>query len=211
MKEKTRIKNIKEILRSTYPNVKTQLHYRNPFELLIATILSAQCTDKQVNAVTHDLFETYKTPEDFAAAPLEDLEQRIHSTGFYHNKAKNIKNCAQALIESFDGEVPRDLDEMIKLPGVGRKTASVVLSQAFGIPAIAVDTHVTRTSRRLGLTTHKDPTKIEFDLKEIFPKKEWGDFGTRLIFFGREYCKARKPLCDKCPLEKQCNSEDKTV
>ncbi len=204
-KQKDRITRIRKILKKTYPDVKTQLYYKNPFELLVATILSAQCTDKQVNTVTKVLFEKLKTPKDFAKVPLEKLEQLIRPTGFFRNKAKSIKNCASMLVENYDSEVPSKLDGLVRLPGVGRKTANVVLGAAFGIQGIVVDTHVGRISKRLDLTENKDPVKIEFDLMEIIPKKEWSDFSLQLIFFGRAICKARKPACPTCPLYNLCD------
>ena len=210
-KNKSRADKIRKILKATYPDVKTQLYYINPFQLLVATILSAQCTDKQVNSVTPNLFKELKTPDDFANAPIKAIEELIRSTGFFHNKAKNIKNCSKALIENYNAKVPETLDEMIKLPGVGRKTANVVLGAAFGIPGIVVDTHVARISRRLGLTENKDPVKIEFDLMEIIPKEEWSDFSLHLVYFGRAICKARKPNCPSCPLNNLCDYQEKTV
>lgn len=210
MKLKPRADTIRKILRSTYPEVKTQLFYRNSFELLVATILSAQCTDKQVNSVTKLLFKTLKTPDDFAKAPLETIENLIRPTGFFHNKAKNIKNCAKKLKEKFNGKVPRSLDELVGLPGVGRKTANVVLGAAFGIPGIVVDTHVARTSQCLELTLNNDPVKIEYDLMKIIPQKDWSDFTLQLIFFGRDTCTARKPKCPACPLNKHCPYPSKT-
>ena len=201
---KTRADKIRKLLRKIYPEVKTQLFHQNPFQLLVATILSAQCTDKQVNQVTPVLFKRLKTPTDFAAAPMQTIEKLIRPTGFFHNKAKNIKNCAKVLLEKHSAEVPQTLEEMIKLPGVGRKTANVVLGAAFGIPGIVVDTHVARISNRLGLTENKNPVKIEFDLMKIIPRKDWNDFCLRLIFFGRATCTARKPKCPNCPLSKVC-------
>ncbi len=203
-KNKARISNILKILKTTYPDVKTQLFHKNPFELLVSTILSAQCTDKQVNQVTKNLFKTLKTPEDFARVSKDSLEQLIRPTGYFRNKAKHIKNCSIALIEKHHSKVPQTLDEMVKLPGVGRKTANVILGAAFGIPGIVVDTHVARISKRLELTNHKDPVKIEFDLMQIIPKKEWSDFSLQLIYFGRETCKARNPACAACPLNRIC-------
>ena len=208
--DKKRTAQILKILRTRYPEVKTQLDYETPFQLLVATILSAQCTDKQVNRVTAGLFKELATPEDFQKAGLTTIENRIRSTGFFRNKAKNIKNCAAALIENHGGEVPSNLDELVKLPGVGRKTANVVLGAAFNIPGIVVDTHVLRISQRLDLTDHKDPVKIEFDLMDKIPKKEWDDFSLRLIYFGREVCKARKPDCPACPMNNLCAFPDKT-
>ena len=208
-KKNRRIEEIRAILNARYPIVKTQLDHKNAFQLLVATILSAQCTDRQVNAVTPKLFERLKTPADFVSVPQTELETLIHSTGFYKNKAAHIKNCAQALIDRFDGQVPDTLAELITLPGVGRKTANVVLGAVFGIPGIVVDTHVARISRRLGLTAHKDPVKIEFDLMKIIPTDEWNDFSLRLIYFGRALCTAKKPDCFNCFLNPLCNAPDK--
>ncbi|MDF1594153.1 MAG: endonuclease III [Desulfobacterales bacterium] len=210
-RHKSTAKQINRILKAAYPEVKTQLHCRNPFELLVATILSAQCTDNQVNAVTATLFQKLSSPADFAAAPLDKIEALIRPTGYFRNKAKNIKNCSRMLIERYNGKVPGRLDELVTLPGVGRKTANVVLGAAFGIPGIVVDTHVGRISQRLGLTDNSDPVKIEFDLMKLFPQSDWSDFSLRLIFFGRETCKARKPLCPACPLHDLCTYPDKTL
>lgn len=206
---KHRSNGIRKILRLRYPNVKTQLFHANPFQLLIATILSAQCTDRQVNSVTPGLFADFSTPEDFATAPIKEIEKKIHSTGFFHNKARHIQNCSKVLLKNFEGKVPETIDELISLPGVGRKTANVVLAAAFNTPAMVVDTHVSRISQRLGLTTNKDPVKIEFDLMKVIPKKDWNDFGLHLIYFGREICNARKPACPDCPLNSLCEWEDK--
>ena len=211
IKDRKRTDKIRKILRTTYPEVKTQLEYQNPFQLLMATILSAQCTDKQVNRVTRTLFKKLSTPKAFAEAPITMIEELIHSTGFYRNKAKNIKRCAAALIEQHHGKVPEDLEALVKLPGVGRKTANVVLGAAFNIPGIVVDTHVSRISQRLDLTEHKDPVKIEFDLMEQMPKRAWNDFSLHLIYFGRETCIARKPKCGLCPMGKICTYPDKTL
>ena len=204
-KRNARAANIRKILKATYPDVKTQLRYKNPFELLVATILSAQCTDKQVNSVTKVLFQKLKTPEDFADTPNAVIEQLIHSTGFFRSKTKNIKNCAICLLEKFNGKVPHTLDVLVKLPGVGRKTANVVLGAAFGIPGVVVDTHVARLSKRLGLTENMNPKKIEFDLMKIIPEAEWNDFCLQLIYHGRAVCKARKPDCPICPLNDLCD------
>ena len=204
MQIKARVKKIRKVLKTTYPNVKTQLNHRNPFQLLVSTILSAQCTDKQVNGVTKGLFNKLATPYHFAGARNETIEKLIRSTGCYRNKAKNIKNCSAILVKKYKGMVPETLDELVKLPGVGRKTANVVLGAAFGIPGIAVDTHVARIAKRLGLTENNDPVKIEFDLMKIVPKKEWSDFSLRLIYFGRAICKARNPICPSCPLYELC-------
>lgn len=211
LEDKARAGKIRKRLRLTYPEVTTQLHYRTSFELLVATILSAQCTDKQVNGVTHDLFKKFNTPKDFAKIPLESLEQLVRPTGFFRNKAKNIKACAQALVEKYHGKVPETLEELVLLPGVGRKTANLVLGAAFGIPGIVVDTHVARISKRLGFTESKDPVKIERDLMKIIPKKAWSDFSLHLVYFGREFCTARKPRCKTCPLIKLCPWPDKIL
>lgn len=211
MKTSSRTEKIRKILKARYTEVRTQLDYKNPFELLVATILSAQCTDKQVNIVTKTLFKKLKTPHDFAVAPAEFVEQLIRPTGYFRNKAKNIINCSKAIIEKFYGEVPADLEKLTQLPGVGRKTANVVLGAAFGIPGIVVDTHVSRISQRLGFSVNKDPVRIEFDLMKIIPVKEWNDFCLHLIYFGREICKARKPLCPDCPVTKLCEYKYKTV
>ena len=209
MELKTRTDKIRKILRTIYPDVKTPLIHQTAFQLLIATILSAQCTDKQVNRVTAVLFKHLKTPADFAGAQLKTIEKHIHSTGFYHNKAKNIKNCSQEIIDTHGGRVPQTMAELVKLPGVGRKTANVVLGAAFNTPGMVVDTHVARISQRLGLTMNKDAVKIEFDLMKIIPKRAWNDFSLQLIFFGRETCSARKPKCPTCPLNKLCPWPDK--
>jgi endonuclease-3 len=204
MQLKPRADKIRKILRKIYPEVQTQLFHENPFELLVATILSAQCTDKQVNQVAPVLFKRLKTPADFAAASLKTIEKLIRPTGFFHNKAKNIKNCSKALLAKHSGEVPQTLEELVKLPGVGRKTANVVLGAAFGIPGVVVDTHVSRISNRLGLSGSKNPVKIEYDLMSVIPKRVWNDFCLQLIFFGRSTCTARKPKCPQCPLENLC-------
>jgi len=206
---KARVSKIRKILKTTYPHAKTKLRYDTPFELLVATILSAQCTDKQVNGVTGDLFEKLKTPDDFASAPNETIEALIRPTGYFRNKAKNIKNCSKSLMEKYNSQVPQNLGDLIKLPGVGRKTANVVLGSAFNIPGIVVDTHVARISKRLGLTGNNNPVKIEHDLMDVIPKKEWSDFSIQLIYFGRAICKARKPECPICPLYDLCDSSDK--
>jgi endonuclease-3 len=210
IKDFKRTNQICTILRALYPEVKTQLDHKDPFELLVATILSAQCTDKQVNRVTRALFKELPTPHAFADAPVEKIEKLIHATGFFRNKAKHIKNCSRTLIEQHDGKVPESLEELIRLPGVGRKTANVVRGAAFGFPGIVVDTHVSRISQRLDLTDYQDPVKIEFDLMEQIPQKDWSDFSLHLIYFGRETCKARKPECPRCPLEKLCCFTGKT-
>ncbi|MBW2488918.1 MAG: endonuclease III [Deltaproteobacteria bacterium] len=211
MHPQARADKIRKVLRDIFPEVKTQLFHQNAFQLLVATILSAQCTDKQVNQVTPVLFKNLKTPADFAAASLKAIEKWIRPTGFFHNKAKNIKSCARAILDQHDGQVPRTLEELVKLPGVGRKTANVVLGAAFGIPGVVVDTHVGRISKRLCLSENKNPVKIEYDLMEIIPRHDWNDFCLRLIFFGRSICTARKPKCLKCPLNKLCPWPHKTT
>ena len=208
---KKRTDKIRKILRSIYPDVKTPLRHQTPFQLLVATILSAQCTDKQVNRVTGVLFNHFKTPAEFAKVPLKTLENYILSTGFYHNKAKNIKNCSREILETYNGRVPQTMAELVELPGVGRKTANVVLGAAFNTPGMVVDTHVARISRRLGLTTSKDAVKIEFDLMKVVPKRSWSDFSLQLIFFGRETCSARSPKCPACPIAKLCPWPDKAA
>ncbi len=195
---------IRQILSTAYPDVKTQLDYKNPFQLLIATILSAQCTDRQVNRVTPALFLQLSSPRDFAEADIETIEKLIRPTGFYHNKARNIRLCSEMLVNRFHGRVPDTLEELIQLAGVGRKTANVVLGAAFGKPGIVVDTHVARISGRLGLTRSQTPEKIELDLMALIPQKSWNAFCLRLIYFGREICKARKPGCPSCPLLHLC-------
>jgi len=192
-------------LKADYPEAPCALVHRNPFQLLVATILSAQCTDKRVNLVTKDLFRKYRTPADMASAPIGDLEKAVQSTGFYRNKAKNIKACSQGLMEHHRGKVPQDLDALVELAGVGRKTANVVLGTAFGLTTgVVVDTHVGRLSRRLGLTDQKDAVKVEQDLMRVLPKKEWIDFSHRMIYHGRSICSARRPVCDECSMKKFC-------
>ncbi len=191
-------------LKDRYPDVKTQLDHQTPFQLLAATILSAQCTDRQVNQVTRHLFARFPDPAALAGADLTDIKKIIYSTGFYNNKAKNIKACAQALLDRHAGQVPDDLDLLVKLPGVGRKTANVVRSAAFGHPAIVVDTHVLRISNRLGLTRSRDPVKVEFDLMKAIPESAWSDLSLQFIYFGRDICDARKPKCGRCPLFDVC-------
>jgi endonuclease-3 len=186
-------------LKRLYPDAHCALNHENEFELLIATILSAQCTDERVNIVTADLFRKYRNVQDFVDVPQEDLEQDVRSTGFFRNKAKNIKGAAQRILDEFGGEVPQDMDKLLSLPGVARKTANVVLGNAFGIASgVVVDTHVKRLSLRLGLTTQKTPEKVEKDLQKLVPEKDWVMFSHWLIFHGRQVCKARKPLCDEC-------------
>jgi endonuclease III len=192
-------------LKAAYPDAHCALEFRTPLQLLVATILSAQCTDTRVNIVTRELFRKYPDAKAFAAATLSQLERAVQSTGFFRNKAKNIKNCCIALVEQYAGQVPKDLHALVELPGVGRKTANVVLGTAFAIPTgVVVDTHIARLSRRLGLTKHTDPVKIERDLMGQLPKREWIDFGHRMIAHGRRICVARKPKCDLCSLADIC-------
>jgi len=195
---------INELLRALYPDAVTALSHETPLQLLIATILSAQCTDARVNLVTPALFARYPTAQDFARCDIRELQSLIKSTGFYRNKAKNIRDCCAALVQRFGGEVPGDLAALVSLPGVGRKTANVVLGDAFDTPGITVDTHVGRLSRRLGLTRQTDPVKVEFALMELLPPTEWTAFSHRLILHGRRVCHARKPLCEQCPLAGLC-------
>jgi endonuclease-3 len=192
-------------LKVDYPGATCALENETPFELLVATILSAQCTDERVNMVTPELFRRWPTAAEMARAPIKSLEKTIQSTGFFRNKAKNIKAASQAIMENHHGDVPRDMEAMVALPGVGRKTANVVLGTAFGMATgIVVDTHVTRLSRRLGLTQHTDPVKIEQDLMRIVPKDEWVDFAHRMIHHGRQICTARKPKCPQCSMNSFC-------
>ncbi|MDO5579957.1 MAG: endonuclease III [Planctomycetia bacterium] len=202
---KKRGREVLKILKKQYPEVHCTLEYRTPFQILIATILSAQCTDKRVNQVTADLFKKYTTPNDYLRVSLEELEDDIRSTGFYHHKAKNIRALCEILRARYHNEVPRTMEDLVQLPGVGRKTANVVLGNAFGISSgFVVDTHVGRLSRRLGLSEETDPKKVEQDLVRIFPQKEWIDASHRLIALGREYCSARKKRCSECPMIKIC-------
>ena len=203
--KKTQAAKVVRGLRRDYADAECALVHDTPFQLLVATVLSAQCTDARVNLVTKELFAAYPTAEDLAAVPLKKIEQLVQSTGFFRNKAKNIKALSERLTQEFDGEVPQDLDILVTLPGVGRKTANVVLGTAFGIPTgVVVDTHVGRISKRLGLTESTDAVKIERDLIELLPRKEWIDYSHRLIHHGRRVCKARKPLCDECGFKKIC-------
>jgi endonuclease-3 len=207
LEKKERANQIIELLTEEYPEAMTALKYTNPLEMLVATLLSAQTTDKQVNQVTNRLFKKYKSVEDYANADLKELQEDVRSTGFYRNKAKNLKNTGMMLIEKYNSKVPHTMEELIKLPGVARKTGNIVLSNAFGIIAgVAVDTHVRRLSQRLGLTENKNPDKIEEDLMEIVPKSQWENITDLLIFHGRKICNARKPKCNKCVLNKICPS-----
>jgi endonuclease-3 len=197
--------DVARALARAYPDATCSLDFRTPLELIVATILSAQCTDQRVNLVTKDLFQKYPTAAHYAHVPLTELERDIQSTGFFRNKAKNIQAACRILAERYDGEVPQELEQLVELPGVGRKTANVVLGTAFGIPSgIAVDTHVGRLSQRLGLSRHKEPEKIEQDLMELLPQSQWIVFSHRMIQHGRRICTAKKPQCGVCPLEKIC-------
>ena len=204
---KTRALRIIELLEKEYSDAEIALDYANPLELLVATILSAQCTDERVNIVTKQLFKKYKKAEDYANAELTQLEQEIRSTGFYRNKAKHLKNCCRLLVEKYHSQVPRTMAELLELPGVARKTANIVLTNAYGIvEGIAVDTHVRRLTQRLGLTENDDPAKIEADLMELVPRDKWVRITDLLIFHGRQVCAAKKPQCTSCVLKKICPS-----
>jgi endonuclease-3 len=208
MKRQSDQKRVKEIIKTLskeIPDSTIALRFSNPFELLIATILSAQCTDVKVNEVTAALFKKYPSARDYAGSNLAKLEEEIRPTGFYRNKAKSIQKCSQELVKRFGGEVPKTLEDLVTLPGVGRKTANVILGNAFGVPGIVVDTHVRRVSQRIGLTKNDDPVKIEFDLMEIVPKEEWTHFSNLLVWHGRKTCVARKPLCGICLIVKLCD------
>jgi endonuclease-3 len=211
-KNATRTAEILRILDATYPNAECALHHSNAWELLVATILSAQCTDKRVNEVTPGLFAKYPTIRDFAAARQEVLAADIRSTGFFNNKAKSVIGAAKKILNDFGGEMPKTLEELVTVPGAARKTANVVLGTAFGIASgIVVDTHVQRIANRLGLTKNQDPVKIEQDLMKIVPRDHWILFSHQLIHFGRGICVARKPKCVECPLNSLCKSPDKTA
>ncbi len=204
--EKIFAKKVFDLLKKEYPVVKTALVHKNPFQLLISTILSAQCTDERVNIVTKELYKKYKKPEDFLRVNVRQLEKDIYSTGFYRNKAKNIKLCCEKLVKEFKGKVPADFEALNSLPGVGRKTASVVAGNGFGIPAIAVDTHVKRLSNLLGFIKSNDPEKIEFKLKELLPEKDWINSSHYLASHGRNICIANRPKCLQCVLGNLCPS-----
>ena len=205
--KKERTEQLIKLLKRAHPDAHCALNHSNAFELLIATILSAQCTDERVNIVTADLFRKYRKPADYLKVPETELQQDIRTTGFFRNKTRSIQGACKMLVEEFDGEVPKTMEELLQLPGVARKTANVVLGVAYGVAAgIVVDTHVTRVARRLGLTKQADAVKIENDLIALVPKKDWIIFSHLLIFHGRRICKARRPLCEECPLEKLCPS-----
>ena len=204
---KLRLREVTRRLKRAYPDAKTALNHTNPFELLVATILSAQSTDERVNIVTADLFRKYRQPADYLKVPARELEEDIHSTGFFRNKTRSIQGTSKLLLEKFGGQVPQTMDELLELPGVARKTANVVLGNAFGIKAgVVVDTHVTRLSHRLAFSHEKTAEKIELDLIEIVPKRDWVIFPHLMIYHGRKTCKARNPLCAECVVEKQCPS-----
>lgn len=205
MNKKEKVQNIIEEFEKLYPDADCSLEFKDPLQLLIATQLAAQCTDARVNIVTKELFKKYRDVEDFARADLKELEQDVKPTGFYHNKAKNIKNCCQQIIDNHNGQVPGTLEELLKLPGVGRKTANLVLGDIFGVPGIVVDTHAKRLSNRIGLTKNEDPTKIEFDLMKIVPKESWSKFCHQLVYHGRAVCNARKPACEGCTIRPYCD------
>src|SRR5229473_5440309 len=204
---KERTKEIIRLLKRAHPDAHCALNHSSAFELLIATILSAQCTDERVNIVTADLFRKYRKPEDYLKVPATELQQDIRTTGFFRNKTKSIQGACRMLVEDFNGQVPKTMEELLQLPGVARKTANVVLGVAYGIAAgIVVDTHVSRLSQRLGLTKNKDAGKIEQDLMELVPRKDWIIFSHLLIFHGRRVCKARRPFCEECVVESLCPS-----
>ncbi len=209
---KTRVRKILERLDAAYPRAQCALNHRNPLELLVATILSAQCTDERVNQVTGPLFQKYRTAEDFAYADPRQFEQEIRPTGFFRAKTRSILGAGKLLVEKFRGQVPRTMEELLELPGVARKTANVVLGTAFGVTSgVVVDTHVSRLAQRLDLSHHTDPKKIEQDLMKIIPQKRWIEFSHQLIWHGRLVCQARKPRCPDCPVEDLCYSKDKVL
>jgi endonuclease-3 len=197
---------IYRILTKTYPEIHCELDFKNPLQLTVAVVLSAQCTDKRVNQVTPRLFNKYKSAKDYAKAPLLEIEEIIHSLGFHHTKARHLQGLGRKIVEDFGGEVPATLEELITLPGVGRKTANVVLGHAFGIPGITVDTHFGRLSRRFEWSQSLDPVKVEFEVGDLIPQKEWTNLSHRMIWHGRRICHSRKPACGACPLAKVCPS-----
>jgi len=204
--KKVRAQVIYRQLSKSYPNVRCELDYKNAFQLLVATVLSAQCTDKRVNQTTPALFKKYSNPQKMAKAELKDIQNLVKSTGFFRAKAKNIKGLSNIIVEQFDGNVPSNLEDLITLPGVGRKTANVVLGHAFGIPGITVDTHFGRLSRRFGWSKQNNPVKVEFEVGELIPQKEWTNLSQRMIWHGRRVCHSRKPACGDCALAKLCPS-----
>jgi endonuclease-3 len=202
--KKVRAKSIYRILSKNYPNVRCELDYKNPYQLLVATVLSAQCTDKRVNQTTPALFKKYNSIKKMASADLKDLQRLVKSTGFYRAKAKNIKLLSHKILTDFNGKVPSNIEDLVTLPGVGRKTANVVLGHGFNIPGITVDTHFGRLSRRFGWSDRKDPVKVEFEVGKLIPEKEWTNLSQRLIWHGRRVCHSRKPACGACALAKLC-------
>lgn len=202
--DQARVEQILARLGERYPDAECALRHHDPLQLLVATILSAQCTDARVNLVTPALFHKYPDGPAFARASLRELEAAIRTTGFYRAKARNIRECCRALVKKYGGKVPASLEELVQLPGVGRKTANVVLGTAFGIPGITVDTHVGRVTRRLGLTRNEDPVKVEFDLMKVVPRERWSTFSLQVIWHGRRTCSARRPLCPECFLRDLC-------
>jgi endonuclease-3 len=195
---------ILDTLKREFPDAKIALDFGNALELLVATILSAQCTDQRVNLVTKHLFRKYRTAQDYIDAPDEELIEAIRSTGFFNNKSKSIKKACRSIVDEFEGEIPATMDELLTLAGVGRKTANCLLGNVFGVPGIVVDTHMIRLSRRMGFTSQKDPVKIEFDLMELFPRDDWTLSSHLMTSHGRKWCSARKPLCDECPVADDC-------
>ena len=206
VQKKVRARAIYRTLTKTYPSVRCELNYKTAYQLLVATVLSAQCTDKRVNQTTPVLFKKYPNPVKMAKADIKDIQRLVKSTGFYRAKAKNIKTLSSKIITDFDGKIPNKLESLITLPGVGRKTANVVLGHAFGIPGITVDTHFGRLSRRFGWSKSLDPVKVEFEVGDLIPRKEWTNLSQRLIWHGRRVCHSRKPACGACPITKYCPS-----
>jgi endonuclease-3 len=204
MESKRNVIKVLNILEKQYPDARVTLDFQNPLQLLIATILAAQCTDERVNQVTKKLFKKYRNAQDYAQADLEELEEEIRPTGFYHQKARSIIECCQMLLQKFRGQVPHSIEELTSLPGVGRKTANILLGNAFGQQAIAVDTHVKRLAYRLGWTKSTDPDKIELDLQKLIPQQRWTQSCHQLVFHGRQVCLAKKPLCSSCPVSHLC-------
>lgn len=209
MDKKARVIKIIKVFDRLYSDADCTLDYKDPLQLLISTQLAAQCTDARVNIVTQSLYKKYKNVFDFANADLSELEQDVKSTGFYRNKARNIKEACRMIIDKFEGNIPDNMNDLLTLPGVGRKTANLVLSDIYGIPGIVIDTHAKRLSNRIGLSKNEDPTKIEFDLMEIVPKESWSKFCHQLVYHGRAVCKARKPECAKCEILEYCDYGNK--
>ena len=203
--DQERVQNIIERLKQEYPDARTALRFQNPLELLVATVLSAQCTDERVNKVTEHLFQKYRSAGDYGDADLAELEEDVRPTGFFRNKAKALKNLSAELVKRFNGEVPARLEDLVTLPGIGRKTANLILGEAFGVPGIVVDTHVKRLAHLIGLTVQKDPEKIEFDLMKVVPEPQWTLFSNLLILHGRTVCVARKPRHEQCRIVDLCD------